>query len=320
MAAPPPLAQQQAIVRRVFGPGWTYQRGFSLHYDPISGLPGHYGWDVSAKEGMPVPALTGGKVVFAGNAGSDVHASKYGGLGNAVVTEQGGARAVYGHLSRIDVRKGQTIDAGTDVGAVGKTGLATGPHLHVGAIDTDDTYQDPRALIETGSLSSYEGKGDVGSRPGNTGGPLTFWGVVTYPRGHVLTDADVDDIMKKLVDAGYFKDDITGLSQVALRSLLTAMVGRRWDDTLAVDIQRGLGMGAGQLTAPGGPFDPLGVGPLVGFLGKLSDPGNWALFLLVIAGGAMVLVGGWKVLGGAGKQTVSRPAARPRPTVVRRAA
>jgi murein DD-endopeptidase MepM/ murein hydrolase activator NlpD len=54
-----------------------------------------------------------------------------GGYGNCVVIDHGGGvQTRYGHLSRIVVRTGQHVDPGTLLGAVGSTGLSTGPHLH----------------------------------------------------------------------------------------------------------------------------------------------------------------------------------------------
>jgi murein DD-endopeptidase MepM/ murein hydrolase activator NlpD len=53
------------------------------------------------------------------------------GYGNVVQVNHGNDRStVYAHLSRIDVRKGQRVDQGDRIGAVGATGWATGPHLH----------------------------------------------------------------------------------------------------------------------------------------------------------------------------------------------
>ena len=42
-----------------------------------------------------------------------------------------GVTTVYAHLSRIGVRSGQRVGQGQYLGAVGSTGLATGPHLHL---------------------------------------------------------------------------------------------------------------------------------------------------------------------------------------------
>ena len=53
------------------------------------------------------------------------------GYGNVIMVQHSGDRmTVYAHLSRIDVRRGQHVEQGLRIGAVGATGWATGPHLH----------------------------------------------------------------------------------------------------------------------------------------------------------------------------------------------
>jgi murein DD-endopeptidase MepM/ murein hydrolase activator NlpD len=83
----------------------------------------HAGVDFPAPSGTSVAAAGFGRVVFAGPSGS--------GWGNLVVVRHRlGVRTRYAHLSRIDVRVGQRVSAGSTVGLVGATGEATGPHLH----------------------------------------------------------------------------------------------------------------------------------------------------------------------------------------------
>jgi murein DD-endopeptidase MepM/ murein hydrolase activator NlpD len=81
----------------------------------------HLGVDYAARPGTPVMAAGNGVVTLAG---------WWGGYGKAVrIRHANGYETLYGHLSRISVRRGQRVNQGTPVGTVGSTGLATGPHL-----------------------------------------------------------------------------------------------------------------------------------------------------------------------------------------------
>jgi murein DD-endopeptidase MepM/ murein hydrolase activator NlpD len=83
----------------------------------------HAGVDLLAAYGTPVAAAAPGRVLLAGYL--------YGGWGNLVVVGHGGGvRTMYAHLSEIDVRRGELVATGTQLGLVGATGDATGPHLH----------------------------------------------------------------------------------------------------------------------------------------------------------------------------------------------
>ncbi len=82
----------------------------------------HFGIDFAAPTGTPVNAAADGVVAAAGVME---------GFGNAVkLRHPNGIETLYGHLSRIGARPGQRVTQGTPIGAVGQTGLATGPHLH----------------------------------------------------------------------------------------------------------------------------------------------------------------------------------------------
>jgi peptidoglycan hydrolase-like protein with peptidoglycan-binding domain len=83
----------------------------------------HAGIDFPAPRGTPVRAAGPGRVVWAGR--------RPGGWGLLVtVAHASGVRSMYAHLSRVDVRVGRRVDAGSRVGLVGATGNGSGPHLH----------------------------------------------------------------------------------------------------------------------------------------------------------------------------------------------
>ncbi len=82
----------------------------------------HNGTDFGAPTGTPVRAVADGVVSFAGRSG---------GHGNFVkIKHDSGYETSYSHLSRVNVRKGARIQQGANIGAVGSTGMSTGPHLH----------------------------------------------------------------------------------------------------------------------------------------------------------------------------------------------
>ncbi|MDY7101600.1 MAG: peptidoglycan DD-metalloendopeptidase family protein [Actinomycetota bacterium] len=97
--------------------------GFGMRRHPILGYTRlHAGTDFGASSGTPVWAAKEGRVI---------HAGWRGGYGNAVViAHDGGITTLYAHLSRVDVSNGSWVGGGEVVGAVGSTGLSTGPHLH----------------------------------------------------------------------------------------------------------------------------------------------------------------------------------------------
>jgi len=103
-----PVARGDAVVTSVFGA----PRGPSRHE----------GIDLSAPAGTPVRATADGVVSFAGRSGD---------FGRLVVIDHGdGWQTRYAHLKKIAVKKGKRVARGDVIGAVGKSGNATGPHLH----------------------------------------------------------------------------------------------------------------------------------------------------------------------------------------------
>lgn len=129
-AASAPASPSPAAIGAVMIPGIPSARSgvsltsrFGARAAPLAGASRlHPGLDLAAPYGSAVVARSPGLVVAAGWAG---------GYGNCVVIDHGdGVQTRYGHLSRIVVRVGQHVDPGALLGAVGSTGLSTGPHLH----------------------------------------------------------------------------------------------------------------------------------------------------------------------------------------------
>jgi murein DD-endopeptidase MepM/ murein hydrolase activator NlpD len=84
----------------------------------------HLGYDLSVTKHYPVEASNSGTVAFTGDLGI---------YGNTVILDHGlGLFSLYGHLSSIDVKAGDSVARGQVLGKTGETGLAAGDHLHFG--------------------------------------------------------------------------------------------------------------------------------------------------------------------------------------------
>jgi murein DD-endopeptidase MepM/ murein hydrolase activator NlpD len=82
----------------------------------------HLGFDLAVSAHTPVLASNDGKVVWAAPLGI---------YGNCIVVDHGySLQSIYGHLSSLAVKEGDTVKRGQEMGKSGSTGLAGGDHLH----------------------------------------------------------------------------------------------------------------------------------------------------------------------------------------------
>lgn len=112
--------------------------GFAMRFHPIlQKWRAHLGTDFAAPTGTPVRTVGDGVVDFAGVQN---------GFGNVVYVKHRNQHVtVYAHLSKIHVKKGQSVEQGQNIGAVGATGWATGPHLHF-EFRVNGQHQDPMVI------------------------------------------------------------------------------------------------------------------------------------------------------------------------------
>jgi len=107
----------------------------------------HHGVDLANPRGTPILAAADGVVFYAGSDQTTLFGPQSNYYGNLVVIRHSFTTAdgkpvftLYGHMDRVTVETGQTVTQGTQIGLVGGTGVAFGPHLHfeVRASDPND--------------------------------------------------------------------------------------------------------------------------------------------------------------------------------------
>jgi len=96
----------------------TITRGFKTSHKKHDGL------DIAGKKNTPILATASGKVLYAGR--------EFNGYGKLIIIEHRGDKwaSFYGHLNGFKVREGQRVYKGQQIGYMGRTGRATGVHLH----------------------------------------------------------------------------------------------------------------------------------------------------------------------------------------------
>jgi murein DD-endopeptidase MepM/ murein hydrolase activator NlpD len=248
--------------------GWTYP---DYRYGGVF-FPGvvHRGVDLQAKMRTPILAAASGRVTWAGYGASTGSHNKDDPYGLAVIIRhdfgwQGkNLYTLYAHLDQVDVSRGQYIETGTRIGLSGRTGKATGPHLHFEVL-----------IIENGRYYTYnpelwlvppQGWGVLVGRVMYTGGSLLEGQLVTvhsletnqvyrghtYQRGPINSDPYYqENLVISDIPAGLYEIRIDHLGR---RHLLTVEIhpGRV---TYFTFLGRG-GFGLELPVAPGEDFVP----------------------------------------------------------------
>jgi len=149
-------AEREAVLISAAQEHWSAEPPASYMLDPpakgrrssnfgqgrvLNGVPSvpHAGIDIAINTGTPIVAAAPGKVI---NAGDYFYAGK------SVFVDHGqGFITLYIHLSRIDVKEGDVLARGQQLGLSGATGRVTGPHLHSGVL-LNGVYVDPELFFQ----------------------------------------------------------------------------------------------------------------------------------------------------------------------------
>lgn len=125
---------------------------FGMRADPYSGkMKFHSGLDFAADYGTPIYAIQDGTVTFSGRKGN---------YGNCIILDHyypdvpqiPHLETLYGHISKLLVKNGESVKRGQIIAYVGSTGRSTGPHLHF-EVRYNNSYVDPVDYIY--KLPSY---------------------------------------------------------------------------------------------------------------------------------------------------------------------
>lgn len=124
--------------------------GFGYRVHPVYKIRKmHTGIDFGAPTGTPIYATANGKIIRVEH--------KTTGYGKCVVIEHGGGyQTLYGHMSKIEVKVGQEIRKGEQIGRVGSTGTSTAPHVHYEVIKNGEKINPMPFCLDDLSPQEYK--------------------------------------------------------------------------------------------------------------------------------------------------------------------
>lgn len=107
--------------------GWPLP-GYYTITDRFGAGRSHRGLDIAGPTGAKISAAEAGTVIFATNQNTAIY-GKY-----LIIDHGNGLTTLYGHCNSVAVKVGDKVRRGQYVATVGRTGVATGPHLHIGVL------------------------------------------------------------------------------------------------------------------------------------------------------------------------------------------
>jgi murein DD-endopeptidase MepM/ murein hydrolase activator NlpD len=135
--------------------------GWGMRMHPIYRIPRfHYGMDFTAPVGTDV-FVTGNGIVK--------EVGRNAGYGNTIVVDHGyGYETLYGHLSRLNVKVGQSVNRGDVIGFVGSSGASTAPHLHYEVMKNEQKVNPQNYYFQDLNPMEYEKMISISSNTGQS--------------------------------------------------------------------------------------------------------------------------------------------------------
>lgn len=178
--APDPASQiaDHYHFRRPIADGGVNYVARTYPYGSTSGgrLQVHHGVDMENPSGTPIIAAADGVVYYAGDDSSTLFGPQNVYYGNLVVIQHSFTTAdgqpvfsLYGHLQRVEVQTGETVKQGDQIGIVGASGVAFGPHLHF-EVRVGDAYSFASTRNPELWIYPYGGYGTIAGRVTDSSG------------------------------------------------------------------------------------------------------------------------------------------------------